>query len=119
MAEPVRISSGVNGIQHRPQRGRALFPAGGTGREIPGLLVIEFLGGAAGHAQRLPAISREMFRQQHNLSYMVGIVRQLPVDGLQHRVRFAPNGYRAGQIVVGKGRQGSAEAGPALPPKLD
>src|SRR4029453_3694864 len=51
-------------------------------------LAIELFGLAAGDAERFPVGGAKVFRQENDLSDVVGVVGQLPVDGLQDGMGF-------------------------------
>src|ERR1700690_653277 len=57
------------------------------------------------HAQRSPFAGRVVFGQENDLSAVVGVVRDLAVDGLHHRMRLAANGDGGSDVSVGKRRE--------------
>src|SRR4029453_12188240 len=99
----------------RPPNGRILF------KEIsPGLLVSCLYSFALRDAERLPVRAREMFRQQHNLTDVRRVMRQLTVDRLDHGVRLAADRDGSAEIVRLERRQRAEEKLPArFPPGED
>jgi len=59
-----------------------------------------------------------MLGQHDDLPDVVGIVRQLPVDGLHHRVILAADGHRAYQIDLAQRTQRAPHAIPTFLPQL-
>ena len=59
-----------------------------------------------------------MLRQKHNLPDVRGIVRDLPVDGLQHGVRLAADGHGAHHIFRLERVDRAQHASPAFFPPL-
>src|SRR2546422_10344704 len=53
---------------------------------------------AARNAQRLPFRHAKVFSDENDLADVVRIMCDLPVDSLQHAVRFASNRHRASHI---------------------
>ena len=51
------------------------------------------------HAQALPCTGFEMFSQKNDLANMISIMRELPIDGLNHGVILTANRYGAHEIV--------------------
>src|SRR5579875_2530434 len=74
-------------------------------------------GFVARYCQGLPLIAREVLGQQHDLANMIWIVRQLAIDGLQHRMRLTANGDLAAQVVLLQWLQRGKHAGPSLFPQ--
>src|SRR5216684_3038221 len=50
---------------------------------------VELAGSVARHAQALPVARLEMFRQIDDLADVISVVRELPIDGLNHGVILA------------------------------
>src|ERR1700692_4819251 len=49
---------------------------------------VEVLRMAARQAERFPCVALKMFGQHDDLAGVIGVVRDLPVDGLHHGMRF-------------------------------
>src|SRR5207302_11234958 len=80
---------------------RLLFFSKHASLELPGrhrFPLIELLRFASRNAQRLPFARAQMLGQQYDLSDVLGVVRDLAVDRLQHRVRLAPNRHSAHHV---------------------
>src|SRR4051812_36737045 len=59
---------------------------------VPGFhSLIELGGSVSRYAQRLPLTTFEVLCQYHDLARVVSVMRKLPVDGLCHGMRFAPD----------------------------
>src|ERR1700694_125909 len=54
--------------------------------------LIELRRPVAWNAQGLPMVAGKVFGNEHDLADVVGVVRELPIDGLHHGVRLAANG---------------------------
>ena len=60
-----------------------------------------------------------MLGQQHNLSDVMWIVRNLAIDGLHYRVRFTPNGDGAAQVHISERLERAKENRPAGFPLIE
>ena len=58
----------------------------------------------------------EVLGQQSNLSAVVGVMRDLPVDGLHHRVGLSADCDGAAQVPFGQGLKRAEQSGPSLFP---
>jgi len=79
---------------------------------------IEFSGIALGNAQGLPLAVLEMFRQNDNLAAVIGVMRNLSIDGLQNRMRFTTNRNCAAQVRVCECIQRGKQTLPTVFPHL-
>src|SRR5215472_11119393 len=64
-------------------------------RSRRGPVLVEFFGLSARNTQRLPLARTEMLGQEHDLPEVLGVVRDLAIDGLQDGVRFAADRHPA------------------------
>src|ERR1700730_9326862 len=87
----LRFYSGVN----RPDS--TVLPLAGFSSKHA---TIEVRRSLARYAQRLPIVMFQMLCEKQDLSAMVGVVSNLAIDGLHHRMGFSTNGYRPLEIVV-------------------
>ena len=71
-------------------RGRAIGPAVPRDVEVPRA--------ALRNGQRGQRCLREMPRQEDDLADVVGVMGQLPLDGLEHRVRLAADRHGRGEV---------------------
>jgi len=79
---------------------------------------VEFGGSVLGDAQRLPLVATEMAREKNNLPDVVGVVRDLAVDGLRHGMRLGANRYGPGQVRVSQWLKRIEEILPAAFPEF-
>jgi hypothetical protein len=61
---------------------------------------------------------REVLCQENDLTAMIRIVANLPVNGLHHGMRLAPDGDCTPEVGVGERLERAEEATPTLIPKL-
>jgi hypothetical protein len=57
-----------------------------------------------------------MLSEEHDLPAVVGIVRDLAIDGLHHRVRLSPYFHFAVEVYVAQRFKGSKDTAPSLIP---
>ena len=53
--------------------------------------LIEFFRLASRHRQRFPLLGLQVLRQEHDLAAVIGVMCDLTIDGLHHRVRLSAN----------------------------
>ena len=59
-----------------------------------------------------------MFGKQNDLADMIGVVRQLPIDRFDHRVRLTADRHRSGKIFLGQPADFIEQRLPAVVPRL-
>src|SRR5271165_2145988 len=72
----------------------------------------------ARHAQAAPLFGLQMLGQKDNLSAVIRIMSQLPVDRLHHRVRFSADRHPPLQIGIRQWLQRAEYHAPTGLPKL-
>lgn len=95
------------------------FPESALGSFSGGDFPVEFSGLLLRDAQCLPFLTREMLGKEHNLSDVVGIMADLAIDSLHHRMRFRANGDGSSEIRIGERIQGIETDFPARLPQFD
>src|SRR6266498_2456422 len=79
---------------------------------------IEFLGFSPRDGERFPPAPRKVFRQQHELPNMVGVVGNLQIDRPENRERLAPDPYGPAEVLGREGLDRREEKAPSLVPAL-
>lgn len=73
-------------------------------------------GVAFGNRQRHPIRSGQHLPQKDQLPHVIGVVRELPVDGFGHRMALVADVHRCGKIVGRQRIEGLKQASPAFLP---
>ena len=81
-----------------------------AGQDTP----VKVRGCVARHAQGFPSFMLEMLSQEHNLPNVVGVVSDLPVDGLHHGVRLSANEDGPTHVGIGKRSESAKYAVPSM-----
>ena len=97
-------------------------PLSRSGRRLFDLLFemgVELGGPVARHAQALPLARLEMLREINDLADVISVVRDLPIDGLNHGVILAADPDCAHQVFRLERLDGIKDAFPTLIPVSD
>jgi uncharacterized protein (DUF433 family) len=81
-------------------------------------LLIELRGLITRDAEAAPAFVPQVFGKKYDLTDVIGVVAELSMDRLRHRVSLAPNGDAAGEVGVGQGLERAEHTAPAVVPCL-
>src|SRR6266542_4239259 len=79
---------------------------------------IEFLGFSPRDGERFPPAPRKVFRQQHELPNMVGVVANLQIDRPENRERLAPDPDGPAQVLRRERLDRREEKTPPLVPAM-
>jgi hypothetical protein len=80
--------------------------------------LIELLRLAPRHRERFPLRGLQMLRQENNLSAMIGIVRNLTINRLHHRVRLPADLHRPVNVAIREWLKSGKNLLPSLLPQF-